>query len=128
MQEFNFFSSACIHFEDLGALNCTNQVEGLNQVFTLNGEMALTKKDLLEQIASCLSFPDYFGMNWDALDECLMDLSWLDYKGYVLVVRNALVFWQQNTINAGKLVSAWQSAAEIWSRGGVPFHLVFVME
>lgn len=55
-----------------------------------------------------------------------MDLSWLDHKGYVLVVRNALILWQQNTINAGKLVSTWLNAAEIWSRDGVPFHLVFV--
>ena len=35
------------------------------------------KKDLLRQIAADLKFPDYFGFNWDALDECLADLSWL---------------------------------------------------
>lgn len=64
MQEFKVFSSACIHFEKrVDAVNLIKQAEGLNQVFTLNGQMALTKKDLLEQIAFCFSFPDYFGMN-----------------------------------------------------------------
>jgi RNAse (barnase) inhibitor barstar len=35
------------------------------------------KEDLLRYIAAELNFPDYFGFNWDALDECLADLSWL---------------------------------------------------
>jgi hypothetical protein len=35
------------------------------------------KDQLLDLIATQLSFPDYFGRNWDALDECIKDLSWL---------------------------------------------------
>jgi len=33
-----------------------------------------------------MHFPDYFGSNWDALDECLADLDWLDLPGYVLLI------------------------------------------
>ena len=36
------------------------------------------KRELLERIAHGLSFPDYFGGNWDALIDCLSDLSWLE--------------------------------------------------
>src|SRR5215510_6367496 len=34
------------------------------------------KQQLLAQIAAGLAFPDYFGENWDALIDCLSDLSW----------------------------------------------------
>ena len=34
------------------------------------------KQQLLKRIAQGLSLPDYFGENWDALIDCLSDLSW----------------------------------------------------
>jgi len=44
------------------------------------------KQDLLRALAESLKFPDYFGWNWDALEDCLRDLSWLDApRGIVLV-------------------------------------------
>ena len=42
------------------------------------------KQRLLEVIATELRFPKYFGFNWDALDECLADLSWLEKPGVYL--------------------------------------------
>lgn len=36
-----------------------------------------TKELLFDELAQRLGFPDYFGANWDALWECIRDLSWL---------------------------------------------------
>lgn len=47
------------------------------------------KRQLLERIAAALAFPDWFGYNWDALADCLADLSWLKENGHVVVIENS---------------------------------------
>ena len=47
-----------------------------------------TKADLLNFLACAFPLPDYFGHNWDALEECLGDLSWLEDKKFLLVHRD----------------------------------------
>ena len=44
----------------------------------IDGMEIRTKEQLLTVMKEALSFPNYFGMNWDALDEVLQDLSWLE--------------------------------------------------
>jgi RNAse (barnase) inhibitor barstar len=54
-------------------------------VVRLNGRLR-RKRDLFRALASELKFPRYFGHNWDALEECLKDLSWLGDQSSVVVV------------------------------------------
>lgn len=84
-------------------------------------------KDLFAAVASAMQFPEYFGSNWDALDECLGDMSWFPADGYCLVLRDAAKGWSQAPYALGCLVTAWLEAAEYWADIGTPFHLVFVM-
>ncbi len=44
-----------------------------------------SKSDLLEQLKTKLNFPDYFGYNWDALNDCLADFSWIEQKNITIV-------------------------------------------
>lgn len=46
---------------------------------------AVGKDELLNEIEIHLNFPAYFGGNWDALEECLTDLSWIEEKKVVLI-------------------------------------------
>ena len=46
--------------------------------------------DLYDEFAAALQFPEYFGENWDAFDECLADLEWLPAPAYVLLISNAV--------------------------------------
>jgi RNAse (barnase) inhibitor barstar len=47
-----------------------------------------TKEALLDELYRRLSFPDYFGFNWDALVDCIRDLSWLPPGPVVLMHRD----------------------------------------
>jgi hypothetical protein len=44
-----------------------------------------SKQKLLRILAGKLRFPGYFGWNWDALEECLRDLSWLREQRVAIV-------------------------------------------
>lgn len=44
-----------------------------------------SKAELLSALANAGRFPDYFGENWDALQECLGDLSWIENRRVVVV-------------------------------------------
>jgi RNAse (barnase) inhibitor barstar len=37
-----------------------------------------SKTELLDELSHGLHLPGYFGMNWDALNEVLFDINWLD--------------------------------------------------
>ena len=83
-------------------------------------------RQLFALLAEALGFPEHFGQNWDALDDSLRDLSWVPGTGYVLFVDHAARFWDRGYHAAGALVETWLTAAQEWSREGIPFHLVFV--
>jgi RNAse (barnase) inhibitor barstar len=95
--------------------------------FDLNGEPIRTRDDLLRGIADAMQFPDYFGMNWDAVIDCLRDLADRHpAEGYVLFVHAAEGLWRQGLPWMGDLVEVWLTAAEESAHEGVPLHLVFV--
>jgi len=47
-----------------------------------------SKQALLHELHRRLKFPDYFGFNWDALLDCIRDLSWLPPGQVFLVHRD----------------------------------------
>ena len=52
--------------------------------FHIEGKNITRKEQLLNHAATALRFPADFGHNWDALEECLTDLEWVDADGYLL--------------------------------------------
>ena len=77
--------------------------------------------ELFAAMARALAFPDWFGGNWDALEDCLSDLSWRRGDGHVLLIRNGPA---GDTF--GVLLDVLRSAAEYWAGRGKPFFAVFI--
>jgi RNAse (barnase) inhibitor barstar len=50
------------------------------------------KEAFLDAVGKALGFPDWYGHNWDALADCLTDLSWMAADGYVIVLDHADAF------------------------------------
>lgn len=119
----------CVHFEPLN--NVTDVKAELNSysqaLIDVDFSHITSDNDLFSEISKVLKFPDYFGNNWDAFDECLSDMEWLPSSGYVLFSYGSDALWKNNPFIGGKLISAWLSAAEQWSHDNIPFHLVFVL-
>ncbi len=70
-------------------------------LYYLDGEHIHNKAEFLENCAEVLNFPDYFGYNWDAFEDCLTDLSPSSDAPYLLFyaqpqnfVQNAPQDWQ----------------------------------
>lgn len=92
--------------------------------FRVDGRAAAGKRALLDALASALRFPATFGRNWDALADCLGDLSWLPPGGLVLL-------WDGADALAGAAPADFATALEVlgeaatdWAAQGRP---VFVL-
>lgn len=79
------------------------------------------KVQLLKNLAVALGFPDWFGHNWDALEDCLTDLSWREAPAYVLLIENP-----KPGDDLGVLTDILRSSAESWAERGKPFFAIFV--
>ena len=91
---------------------------------------------LFDEFASQLNFPDYFGRNFNALDDCLNDLAWLPADGYLVVVTEGLsVLADETDDDVAALIQLLDRAGaewsrpvhlgEQWDRDAKPFHVVF---
>jgi RNAse (barnase) inhibitor barstar len=79
------------------------------------------KEELLRSIAQALDFPDWFGHNWDALEDCLSDLSWRQAPGYLLLFEKP-----RRDDDFGVLIDVLLSSAESWAARRKPFFALFV--
>ena len=87
-------------------------------VFVLDGARMRTKPGLFNEFARALGFPDYFGHNWDALDECLCDLEWLGRPPrWDLHVTNAVELLVEEPATERRIFEDIVSgAAYVWSQ------------
>ena len=79
------------------------------------------KDALLVACRRDLALPAHFGGNWDALADCLGDLSWQRAPGYVLVFRGAGRLAREAPQALATLVEVLRGAAKEWQGRGTGF-------
>lgn len=80
----------------------------------LDGRTLGAKHSLLAALGRALDFPDYFGENWDALEECLGDLSWRSGPVWLVIHHADTIPAELLTI----LIDIFSEAACNWARLG----------
>ena len=73
----------------------------------LDGRAATDRERFFDLCDRTLALPGWFGRNFDALADCLNDLSWLPGRGHV-------VLWQHYGVYAGHDAAGWVLAREVF--------------
>ncbi|MDA0224691.1 MAG: barstar family protein [Proteobacteria bacterium] len=60
--------------------------EGVLEVLRVPLGGVATRDALFERFRESLDFPDWFGANWDALEDCLDDFSWREDRSRLLLI------------------------------------------
>ncbi len=81
------------------------------------------RDDFLKRFVMSLDFPDWFGQNWDALADCLADLSWIEAEGYLLLLMNADAFWAACPGDVATALQIFTAVSESWREAGIPFRI-----
>lgn len=84
-------------------------------VARVDGRRAPDKAALLAQVAAALHFPDYFGGNLDALDECLRDLGdFAPAPGYLVLIAHAAAACPGSRADFAAVLACLKDAEKHW--------------
>lgn len=89
--------------------------------FRVRLEGVRTKEGFLLAVSHALGFPEWFGHNWDALEDCLTDMTWQPADGYVVILSQADDFRAAQEEEFAAALRILDAAADFWREEGVPF-------
>jgi len=81
----------------------------------IDGAIIKDPKDIIAAFASQFTFPAYFGGNWDALEECLTDLSWLQSDRFLVVIREPLALYEKLPSDFQILIEILGNTCRYWN-------------
>ena len=86
--------------------------------FHIDGRNIARKEQLLNHAATAMHFPKTFGANWDALEECLTDLEWVDGDGYLIYYDHIDGLLAEHPDQFETLVEILRDAVVSWKEDG----------
>lgn len=91
------------------------------QFIDFDGRPASGKPSLMDQAARAFDLPPHFGANWDALADCVMDLSWTPGLRWVVLVRGLERLYALDPESYRMTVDILEEAAQFWADQEQPF-------
>ena len=79
------------------------------------------KEDFLADASKAMRFPERFGADWGAFASGLRDLSWLQAKGWVVILEKSKHFCGGHGREFKEAMDTMADAAEYWRGQGKPF-------
>lgn len=87
--------------------------------FHIEGKTVDSKERFLAVVSKALRFPDYFGMNWDAFEDCLTDMSpYEDSDRYLIVYDGFEAFAAREPEEFNTAVEIFKDATSFWAYEG----------
>ncbi len=99
-------------------------------VSTVSAEHMHTVGAVFEEFSTALEFPDYFGNNKDAFDECMRELDELvgEADGYAVVIRHAAELLSDEPDELEWFVDAMTLYEEHYADAEVEFRVLLVVQ
>lgn len=82
---------------------------------------------ILEKFGAALKLPDWYGANYDALADCLSDLSWQPAPGYVLLLKGVDELHAHAPQAFDTLNEVLTGVIEGWQQDNTPFWVFYDM-
>src|ERR1700704_6804460 len=79
------------------------------------------KEDFLAEASRAMRFPEGLGDGWDAFAGGLKDLSWIQAKGWIVILEKSKHFCGGHSREFKEAMQPMVAAAEHWRSQGKPF-------
>lgn len=90
-------------------------------VYRIDLGQARDAKSLHHILARSLHFPDWYGANWDALADCLADMSWNEADGYLVFLQRTEILQHADPSSFDALMEILKDTVMAWQEQKVPF-------
>ncbi|MEH0984682.1 barstar family protein [Micromonospora sp. CPCC 205556] len=67
------------------------------------------------EFSDALLFPGYFGWNWNAFSDCLLDLNWVPAEAYLVLVERAPLLMSDSPDERHVLFEVLARAVRAWA-------------
>src|SRR5215207_2636982 len=98
------------------------------RTFALSGARLHDGDSFLAACTDAFELPDWFGRNWDALWDCLTDLSWARADGYLVIFDRWDALAMGDAASWAKTRTILVDASRYWHARSVPFVVLLTGE